>query len=178
MKTKNSQSYSSDLFGLILFNKPITFLPILVAIIVFGVISVFFNYPGIVVVGLMLLISFVVIYKDYLIYYFLLKRNERLVLRGVDLTLFKKPLHSFFIGYGLLLFPVALLGYFLKSVDPFLRGIAVGGLVMAFSVCFDAWISFYVKNKFVTELIKSNSDLKDISSVYGEIRELLLKTIR
>ncbi len=104
-----------NFFGLLLFNKPITILPALLAIafafIATMVLSPIYE-PIIILVTLPLLGAFLIWYLSFLAYFYLLRQDKNLILRGINLYTFQKPVQKAFIVHAVLLGPVALIGWY------------------------------------------------------------------
>ncbi len=168
-----------NFFGLLLFNKPITILPALLAIafafIATMVLSPIYE-PIIILVTLPLLGAFLIWYLSFLAYFYLLRQDKNLILRGINLYTFQKPVQKAFIVHAVLLGPAALIGwYFNPLYGP--PGMISALLVFALTILFCAAMRKYVQLKMETEMIRKTTDFNDMNALYQELRQLLLRAI-
>lgn len=159
------------MLSLFFVNKPIIILPFLAGIIFIFIISFYVESPF---AFAFFFISFIIWFWVSVIYHYILDSNEPLLVKGIDISQFRKPVKIVLIinlSIGALAIAVSFIGPPVGGVPAFVW--CVASAISAKS------LECYIKGKFISLSLKENSQLKDfdLNAIYTDIREVLLKKL-
>lgn len=155
-------------------NKPVTFILYSIGLILmycFSYIDGQYNHDHKYwITGIMLMISFTLFYIPSLLYFFILRGNQKFEVMGVDLKILKRPIQIYFVLYSLVCVVLTIIN----------GRLAFGaGILMIYSIISLVCLQSVITAKFISTGLKQNKELKNFNfgQLYGEIRTIILKRV-